>query len=191
MDRTKLIRKSISAGIMISIGGAAYVSYVNTNKIFAAFMFSLALLSICALSLNLFTGKVYSIKLDGKGIIDLIFILVGNWACCNIMGYVIGKIKPELIETAREICIKKSSEGKLIIPLAIFCNVLVYIAVESYKKNAWYITILAVMAFVLLGFEHSIANMFYFALARMNNPVYISANVFFNAIGGLAMAYIS
>ncbi len=49
--------------------------------------------------------------------------------------------------------------------LGIFCGMLMYIAVEGYKRTTNpLIVVLPVMAFILCGFEHCIADMFYFAI---------------------------
>ena len=191
----KLFRKSISAGILISLGGTAYLTLLSENRVLASLMFSLALLAICATEANLFTGKVSKVTLSASSIISVIVILIGNYLGCSIMGNVISRIKPELIEIAREICIKKLYEkNSELLWLAILCNVLVFFAVEAYKKGCWVVTILAVMAFVLCGFEHSIANMFYFSVGRCNGSDvtgYILQNVIFNAIGGIAINWLS
>lgn len=191
--KDKLFRKSIAAGIMISLGGTAYLTLLD-NKIIASLMFSLALLAICACGLNLFTGKVYRTRLSIGGVASILTILVGNAIGTMIMGTIISRIKPDLIEVARQICIKKMYDDQNLIWAAVLCNVLVFFAVESFKKGHWEITVLAVMAFVLCGFEHSIANMFYFSLARMNSTEatwYIVRNVIFNAIGGIGIAWLA
>ena len=52
--------------------------------------------------------------------------------------------------------------------LGIFCGFLMYASVEGYKtvKNPL-ILFAGVSAFILCGFEHCIANMFYFSMAGM------------------------
>ena len=46
--------KGFYAGILISIGGVAYLAI--ENKIVGSFIFSFGLLTICIYSFNLFTG---------------------------------------------------------------------------------------------------------------------------------------
>lgn len=191
----KLFRKSISAGILISLGGTAYLTLLSENRIFASLMFSLALLAICATGQNLFTGKVCKVKFSPLSIISVFVVLIGNNLGCILMGKVVSSINPELIETAREICAKKLYEASTdLFWKAVLCNILVFFAVEAYKKGCWIVTVLAAMAFVLCGFEHSIANMFYFSVGRCNGSDvtgYILQNVFFNAIGGIAINWLS
>ena len=85
--------------------------------------------------------------------------------------------------------------------LSFFCGVLMYIAVENYKNNtngfAKQIGIfLCVTMFIVCGFEHSIADVGYYALAVNSLSMAIRACVFvtivsaFNGIGAIASRYI-
>ena len=54
--------------------------------------------------------------------------------------------------------------------LGIFCGLLMYIAVDGYKKTSNPIILfVCVMTFILCGFEHCIADMYYFAISGMIN----------------------
>ena len=77
--------------------------------------------------------------------------------------------------------------------LAVFCNVLIYLAVEGFQKNPHevgkYLSLfLGVTVFVLCGFEHCVADMFYFSMAgawggqALADLLLISAG---NALGGI------
>lgn len=85
-------------------------------------------------------------------------------------------------------CAKKLDEGPRLIGLAILCNILIYFAVEGFKRGQAVLLILCVMAFILCGFEHSIANMFYFSVSgALFAPIgitYIIANALGNLCGG-------
>lgn len=49
---------------------------------------------------------------------------------------------------------------------SICCGIILELAVSSYKEtNNIFLVILCVMVFITCGFEHSIANMFFFALS--------------------------
>ena len=45
---------------------------------------------------------------------------------------------------------------------AVFCGWLMYVAVDTFKKGTPIGIICAVPAFIICGFEHSIADMYYF-----------------------------
>ena len=50
--------------------------------------------------------------------------------------------------------------------LSIGCGAMMYLAVDSYRKSkSWLFVIMPIVIFILSGFEHSIANMFYISLA--------------------------
>ena len=77
--------------------------------------------------------------------------------------------------------------------LSAFCGMLVYIAVEGFKVinnplGKYVVLILAVSGFIICGFEHSIANMFYYFLAgNFTIEAFLSLLlcVIGNSIGGL------
>lgn len=62
-----------------------------------------------------------------------------------------------------------------------------YLAIDNYKKTKNVIFIIApVMIFILSGFEHSIANMFYFSVAGVwsgETIGYLFLNIIGNGIG--------
>ena len=66
-----------------------------------------------------------------------------------------------------------------------------YMAVSCYREKGTIAAIFfCVPAFILSGFEHSIANMFYFGVSgiiNMESIFYIFVVIIGNAIGGMAM----
>ena len=181
MAISRKIIKSIIGGFLIGLGGTVFLSV--EDKTIGAFLFSLGLLSICLTDQYLFTGKVsYSQKIP-----LLVLVLVGNYIGASGLGWLIHFIKPELSEKALIMCQNKLSERFLVIPLGFLCNILIYFAVEGAKKHCYILLILCVMAFILCGFEHCIANMFYFSAAGLFNLKYILLNVLGNALGGIVV----
>jgi formate/nitrite transporter FocA (FNT family) len=77
--------------------------------------------------------------------------------------------------------------------LSIFCNILMFIAVDGYKNNPHevgkYIGIfMGVTVFILCGFEHCVANMFYFSVANVWSGkafLYMLVMTLGNACGGV------
>ena len=73
---------------------------------------------------------------------------------------------------------------------------MMYIAVNNFKRSkdliSKYIGIfLCVMVFILCGFEHCVANMFYFSIANvwnLNVLFYLFVMVIGNSIGSVIMA---
>jgi len=174
--------KSIIGGLFIALGGTCSLSV--DNKIIGAFLFAVGLYAICCTGQLLFTGKAsYS-----KDIYELTSILFGNFIGAYIGGLIISFVKPNLYENAIAVCNTKLSETSLqTIILAVLCNIFIYIAVEGYKNNQPILLIMGVMAFIVCGFEHSIADMVYFGVARKFNPydiVFLCKVVIGNLIGG-------
>lgn len=159
-----LFKKSIAAGVLICIGATCNLSC--TNEFIGAFLFSVGLFFICSLGLNLYTGKIgYFFKTKNK--IDFLLVWAGNLIGCVISSALIRTSKPNLSIMAEKIMFNKLNQGlPNIIISAIFCGILMYIAVDNYNKNNNSINkvvgvLLSVITFVLCGFEHSIADMCY------------------------------
>ena len=91
---------------------------------------------------------------------------------------------------------KLSDNLSSIFILSIFCGILMYIAVNNYKKMnneiGKYICIfLCVMVFILCGFEHCVANMIYFTIAEIwsiNTIFYLLIMVLGNSLGSILIA---
>ena len=122
-------------------------------------------------------------------------MVVSNMAAAMMMGEVMRHSKPSIVDMAVEICTRKMGEEFALIPLAILCNVMIYTAVYSYKNRRSAVRMFGLyfstMIFVLCGFEHCVANAFYFALAGMvdgSAVMFLIKNAIFNAVGGV-MAY--
>lgn len=181
---------SIFAGVVISVG--CVVSLAVGGGIPGAFLFSIGLLAICVMQFSLFTGKVcYAKLLDTP---KILLILAGNLAGTIGMAYLIRFLRPELIEPAAALAAKKLQESWRVIPLGMLCNMLIFLAVDGFRKEEHKIAgtlllVLCVMGFILSGSEHSIANSFYLTLAGRlpegQTLLYLWLNIVGNAIGGL------
>lgn len=166
MKKLAIFRDGITAGFMIGIGGTVYLSCAN--RMLGAFLFAVGLLTICAFGLNLFTGKIGYVVVN-KTWIDCALIWLGNLCGCILCGIMVRLTRPEVAAAATALV-----EAKLLISplkaviLGICCGVLMFIAVDIYKNTQnfgrYLGIILCVPVFILSGFEHSIADMFYCAL---------------------------
>ena len=188
----KLIIDGIKAGIMIAIGGSVFLSC--ESRYVGAVLFSVALLSICLKGYSLFTGKVGYIpeKHDKEAVKVLLLGLLGNAVSTVLLGFAVSYALPALHETALAICTAKLSQQlPQTLIRAFFCGVLMYMAVSCYREKGTIAAIFfCVPAFILSGFEHSIANMFYIGVSgiiNMESRLYIFVVIIGNAIGGMAM----
>lgn len=188
----KLIIDGIKAGIMIAIGGSVFLSC--ENRYIGAILFSVALLCICLKGYSLFTGKVgYLPENHSKEAVEILLCgLLGNIVSTILLGYAVSFANPALGEAAKVICeAKLSQEALQTFVRAFFCGVLMYMAVSTYREKGTLAGIFfCVPVFILSGFEHSIANMFYFGasgIINMDSIIYLAVVIAGNSVGGMAM----
>lgn len=159
----KTFRESLCAGILITIGGTVFLSC--ENKTVGAVLFSVALLCICYKSYYLFTGKIGYIveKHTKQDFLNLDVGLFGNLAATFLLGMLLRTVLPNIGEKAAEMCLAKLAQLPLYTFIrGFFCGILMYLAVSIYKeKNSVLGILFCVPVFILCGFEHSIADMFY------------------------------
>lgn len=186
----KIWNRSILAGFLIGLAGTVNLSV--DNKFVGAFLFSFGLIAILAQSLFLYTGKVGTLNLSCEWFL-LPVIILGNFVGTNIIawGMRCTRFGDTLNQAAQVIVQNKLADSWFsILLLSIGCGIMMYLAVKGWLENSdsWLIVILPVMIFILSGFEHSIANMFYFAMAgeySLKAFVYICIMLIGNAIGSL------
>lgn len=182
------------AGFVITLGATAYLSLESTMA--GALMFTVGLFAICSFGWNLFTGKVcYSFGKGPRYIGFLAVVWISNFAGAAAGGALIRLTRLEgVVSRAQAVAATKLDDGLLsVFVLAIFCNVLIYIAVEGYRSienslGRYLAVFFGVTVFVVCGFEHCVANMYYFTAAGVWSGeaiVFILVNTLGNALGGL------
>ena len=156
------------AGVMITVGCCVYLAC--DVKWVGAILFSVALLSICFMGYSLYTGKIgfISDNLNPDGFSQLLWGLFGNALATAVMGIMVGYAIPELSITAQALVLPKLNQALWqTLIRGVFCGILMYIAVAIYKdKKSPLGIVFCIPAFILCGFEHSIADMGYFAIAH-------------------------
>ena len=184
---------------MIAIGGTVFLACYGDgsvlNKAIGAVFFSVALLCICYKGYSLFTGKIGYIpeKHDGEAFSILLWGLLGNLIATVALGLALRAAIPSIGGVAEAICTAKLTQAwwQTLIR-GIFCGILMYLAVSIYRdKKSISAIFFCVPVFILAGFEHSIANMFYFGAAGMffsvDAVVYLVIVVLGNTLGGMLM----
>ena len=190
--------KGVYAGLMIGIAGCVYLSV--DNHIVGSFLFALGLLTICMYGMNLYTGKVGYVLINKLSyLLELLFTLIGNFIGTFIVGKLMLLTRFKGIKVAAyNIGTVKLNDNLLsIFILSMFCGILMYIAVNNHKKISGeigkYIGIfLCVMVFILCGFEHSVANMFYFSAGCLwcfKTFLYVLIMVLGNSVGSIIVAF--
>lgn len=181
---------SIAAGVMIGIGGTVFLAC--DNRYIGAVMFTVALLGICQMRLYLYTGKIGYICYEHRrdDVATVAVTLGGNLLGTLAAGLAVGFMKPGYIETALALCERKLTMAPMQVLVAgFFCGILMYTAVSVYKERDTHMGILfCVPVFIICGFEHSIADMFYFFAARLftgSTALFLLLVVIGNSLGGM------
>lgn len=188
--------KAVLAGIAIAIGGIIYLSV--ENKIIGALLFTVGLYAIVLNGLFLYTGKVGYLVVE-KDKKEYLLILLTTWLG-NLVGTAIGAFaflntrNALIAQNVDIICDAKLDDTPLsIFILAVFCGILMYIAVDGFKeKGNPIILFMGVSVFILCGFEHCIANMFYFSLAQAwsgKAVLYLLIMTLGNSVGGILIPF--
>lgn len=191
------IVSGILAGIIISIGGTAFL--LCDSKIAGAVFFTIGLFSVCVFGFSLFTGRVcYVFDNDTRYALTLPLVWLGNLAGSLLVGFLLlqTRLAPMLVEKATAVCEVKLNQSYLsAFVLAVFCNMLIYIAVEGYKTipqeiGKFLAVFFGVTVFVICGFEHCVANMFYFTVGKAwsaNTVLFLLIMTLGNSVGGVTI----
>ena len=179
----KVLVRAILAGMMIGIGGCVYLGC--EGKWVGAILFAVGLFTIFSFRLDLYTGKVgYVFDNDRSYIPYLVVVIIGNFIGCLILGLMMPLDSASVL-----------AQGKLdnydflrVLFKGVLCGMLMFIAADCYKNTKSFIaTFVCVPVFILAGFEHSIADMFYFCSAgcfSVESLIFILTVLVGNAIGG-------
>lgn len=195
MEYLKTTMSAALAGFVIGIGGLAFLSI--DSKIVGALFFTIGLFVICTQGLHLYTGRVcYVFRRDLKYASFIPFIWAGNFIGTYAVALMthITRISASVSEKAAGMCQTKMGDSYLsLFVLAMLCNVLIFIAIDGFRNNKHELgkylgLFFGVAVFIICGFEHSVADMFYISCANMWSGeaflriVIISLG---NAVGGI------
>ena len=198
----KCLVRAFLAGIMISVGGCVFIGcYPTENSIsdyrwVGAILFAIGLFTIFHFGFDLYTGKVgYALENKPTYIIDLLVIILGNFIGCLMIGFMMPSEIAVKFVGSRMNFVSDNINYFRVLFKGILCGLLMFIAADYYKKTKGFLAaFVAVPVFILSGFEHSIADMFYFASAFFQNSdcfnlgegaLFILVVIIGNAIGGL------
>lgn len=191
--------RGVAAGFMIAVGGVVYLSVENT--VAGALLFALGLLTVCCFGLNLFTGKVgYCVENKPKYLLFLLNIWFGNLIGAVAVGVLVRLTRiVSISQRASAICSIKLDDSPLsIFILSVFCGILMFVAVDCYKRfdgfGKYIAVFMCVAVFILSGFEHCVANMFYFTVAdawSLKTVLYLIIMTLGNSLGGILIPLIN
>ena len=189
------IINGISAALMVSIGCTVFLAC--ENKVVGSILFTVALLVICFRGYSLYTGKIGFIPFSHKkeDFSVLLLGLLGNAIGMIVFGLLISIALPNIKEMAIALCSAKLNQTwEQTVIRGLFCGVLMFVAVYVYKENKSIVAIIfAIPTFILCGFEHSVADIGYFAIANMFSfeiVLFILLVVVGNTIGSMILPYL-
>ena len=161
------MRKAIIAGMLISFG---CIVNLRVGGVAGALLFSLGLITILIFGFNLFTGKAGLLPTKEISILELLMIWLGNFIGCLLVSILIDftPLRESIVEGAANIALTRHLNGPIVnIIYGFCCGLLMYIAVTLFKKehNPLY-AIMPVAVFILSGYNHCIADMFYISVAN-------------------------
>lgn len=196
----KTFIKSILAGICISIGGVAYLTL--ENHIVGACLFTIGLFIIYIFGFNLYTGKVCFISNEKpKYLLTVLNVYVGNAVGTIGMGIILRYTRISKIEEHTKVIVggKLSDTPFSVFVMGILCGILICVAVLGYMTikdsvGRYLSLFIPIMVFLLSGYEHSIADMFYFTMADawgVKALVYINIIALGNLIGGMIIPIVT
>lgn len=150
----EIIRLSAGASLLIGLGDFVLL---KIDSPIGPFLFAFGLLGVCVLGLNLFTGKCGFLVEDGIKISDLIIVLIINL----LFGYAIGVIFSLFDATIVNAAEAKVTSWDMSLEFflkSVMCGIIMYLAVELYRRGTKLGILLGVPLFIFCGFQHSIAN---------------------------------
>lgn len=193
---SRIFAKSVFGGAAIGVGGTVYLSV--DNHVAGAFLFSLGLFTIYAFGLNLYTGKVcYITNKKPYYLLEVALVFLGNIAGAVGYGYLLRGTRLEKLVPTVEALVQHKLEDTAYSTfiMAVMCGIMMCIAVIGFQTiqdsvGKHLALILPVMVFILSGFEHSIADLFYYSLADAWNAhaaSYLAIIALGNMLGGILL----
>ena len=200
--------KGICAGLAIGLGGFLYIlmTYLiqgELGKVLGSLLFAVGLFTVCSLSLHLYTGKIgliYEGKQTKTFYISLPIMLIGNAIGAFGLGmlcYLAFKntdlFNSALATAGVRLGFNSFNDFLSCAVKSTLCGLCVYLAVKcfAYKRISLLGTgmlVFFVFIFVYAGFQHCIANMFYFGFAwswSWQLVVNLVLCILFNSVGPL------
>ena len=194
MKSVKTFVSAVLGGACIGFCGTAFLSL--DSKVLGALFFTVGLFVICTFGLNLFTGKVcYVFQKDRAYAWNIPLIWLGNLVGTGVVAAMMQMTRnASIADKAAALCQVKLEDSLLsLFILGVLCNIFIYIGVEGFNHNPHelgkYLSLFfGVMVFILCGFEHCIADMFYFSMAgawSSSAVVRLFVITMGNAVGGI------
>lgn len=190
------VLRAVLAGMMIGIGGCVFIGCKDNYEAWVgAILFAVGLCTIFFFGFDLYTGKIgYAVNNKPDYLVYILFVILGNFIGAAILGY----IAPEAIQhsaTGMFAARLNNPDYLRVFFKGILCGILMFIAADYYKREKKFLAaLICVPTFILAGFEHSIADMFYFwagyigdtsAFSFGDGIIFLLVVIVGNAVGGI------
>lgn len=216
-----LILKGILSGFLIGLGASASVcaasAFQHGGSAIGAFVFPIGLILTVYCGGKLYTGEAFVnslsmlFGLDVKGwkgyvraaltfTLYLGLVFAGNWIGSFAAAFIAAHALPEsaLMYVQATVAVKSGYGLIHVAASAFLCNVFVGLAVypKQYADDSlkMFITWFCVFCFVVCGFEHSVANIFYEWANYFTTGEFVDIRILFTAlcnfIGAFSLALI-
>lgn len=195
------VTDGVLSGIIVCIGCSVFIN--ADSKALGAILFSFGLFVILNFRLGLYTGKAAYLYDNGlKYVVEVLVTLVGNFIGTVIGGrlFHLTRFKAVLQEKAAEALDAKFNDAYIsTFILAVFCGLMMYIAIEANKRcmadknhiSGIFAVVMPVMIFVYCGFNHCVADMAYFSFSGFSSMEkalkYFPIVIVGNAVGGVLL----
>ena len=163
---------AVMAGVMTGLGGAAFLGAEHREV--GALLFSIGMFAALALGLPLYIGRCAgAICHRPRQIRPLPVILLGNLLGAVLCGLVYGLAVPSAAPALQAARLEQPFFSTL--ARGAFCGMIIYTGSYSWKTLTYAKPagpLLAVTAFIVSGFENSVADAFYFSAAFSQTGVF-------------------
>ena len=137
MERVRQLDSAVIAGGLIGMGGTVYLS--QQNPVVGSCLFAIGLFTIVIFQLQLFTGKIGYLPMQKPVyLIALVITGIGNLIGTHIVAWMVrnSRIYEGMAEKVQTIAATKLNDDFLsIFLLAVFCGMLMFIAVDIFKNQ--------------------------------------------------------
>ena len=190
---------SLLAGMLVGVGGCGYIG-VQSREV-GAMLFCIGLFCALGLRMPLYTGRCgYMAEKDSCGLPRLSLMLVCNLLGALLVGLAVGPMSIGVKDVVAMAESKLSQTFLSTLLRAVGCGMMMFVGVQAWKTipgpERALGFLLAVPVFTLAGFEHCIADVFYFAAAFSKTGFistkmvpFLLAAIVGNTLGSLLIYY--
>lgn len=177
------LKHAIFAGVCISFGGTAYLkscaTFPEIGGFIGAVLFSFGLIVVVHNKHVLYTGTAGFVTKDTWRMLPI--SIFGNLLGCVLFGMIVRYVQPSLIDVADGIINVRLGNGLLKnCLLAVLCGFIMTEAVYHSKFNGgkYLPLVYGVPLFIVCGFAHSIADIFYYAMGSTSLLIENAGQIF-------------